>query len=53
MTSEQFDREKTYQAALAMARAMLDQGIISADDYIQMEAIFRLKFSPCIGVFEG
>ena len=53
MTPEQFDREKTYQAALAVARAMLGQGIIGDDDYIKMEAVFRLKFSPSIGSFEG
>jgi len=53
MTTEQFDREKTYQAALAIARAMREQGIIGDDDYIKTEAVLRLKFSPSIGSFEG
>ncbi len=52
LTPEQFDREKKYQAALAVARAMLRQGIISDDDYTKTEAILRRKFCPFIGVFK-
>ena len=51
MTPEQFDREKKYQAALAVARAMLRQGIINDDDYTKTEAILRQKFSPFIGSY--
>ncbi len=51
MTPEQFDREKKYQAALAVARTMLRQGIINDDDFDKTEAILREKFSPMIGVY--
>ena len=51
MTPEQFDREKKYQAALAVARTMLRQGIINDDDFNKTEAILRDKFSPMIGVY--
>jgi len=53
MTPEQFDREKNYQAALAVARAMRKQGIVDDDDFDKMEAVFRLKFSPPIGSYRG
>ncbi len=51
MTPEQFDREKKYQAALAVARSMLRQGIINDDDFNKTEAILRRKFSPLIGSY--
>jgi len=53
MTEEQFSREKTYQAALAIARAMLAQGLIDDGDLDKMEAHFRIKFCPSIGAFQG
>ena len=52
MTSEQFDREKSYQAALAIARAMHRQGIIDDGDLDKLEAAFRVKFCPTIGAFQ-
>jgi hypothetical protein len=53
MTKEQFDREKTYQAALAVARAMLTQGLIDDGDMSKLEAHFCRKFCPLIGAFQG
>jgi len=52
MTQEQFDREKKYQAALAVARALLKQGIITEDDFDKTEAVLRAKFKPFIGTFQ-
>ena len=52
MTPEQFDREKKYLAALAIARAMLKKGIINADDYAKTEKVLRVKFCPLMGVFQ-
>jgi len=53
MTPEQFDREKSYQAALAVARAMHTQGIIDDGDMSKLEAHFCRKFCPLIGAFQG
>jgi hypothetical protein len=53
VTPEQFDREKSYLAAIAIARAMLRQGIIEADDFNKIDRFFRDKFCPPIGVFSG
>ena len=52
MTPEQFDREKKYQAALSVARAMLRKGIINEDDYAKTEKVLRVKFCPFIGSFQ-
>ena len=49
MTKEQFDREKTYQAALAVARAMRTQGIIDDGDLSKLERAFCRKFCPLSG----
>ena len=53
MTKDQFNREKKYQAALAIAKAMLSQGIIDESDFQKIEEILRVKFCPFIGSFEG
>jgi len=47
VTSEQFSREKNYQASLAIARAMLKNGVIDDGDFDKMEAAFCIKFCPC------
>ena len=50
MTPEQFDREKKYQAALAVARAMLKSGIITEGDYAKIGEVMQEKFCPLIGI---
>ncbi len=51
MTKEQFDREKKYQAALAVARSMLREGVINEADFLRIEAKLRGKFKPILGGF--
>lgn len=51
MTKAQFDREKKYQAALAVARSMLKQGVINEADFLYIEARLREKFKPILGGF--
>ena len=51
MTKEQFGREKKYQAALAVARKMLEKEIINEDDFLRIEAKLREKFRPILGGF--
>ncbi|MCL2194387.1 MAG: hypothetical protein FWB76_00330 [Oscillospiraceae bacterium] len=53
MSTQQFNREANYQAALSMARDMLRQGVIDDDDFVKIEAHFRMKFSPCFSAFGG
>ena len=45
MTKEQFDREKKYQAALAV----LQKGIINEADFLRIEARLAAKFRPVLG----
>jgi uncharacterized membrane protein len=49
VSKEQFDREKCYGAAMAVARAMLSKGIITEDDYKRIDTIFIEKYQPLIG----
>ena len=49
MTKEQFDREKKYQAALAVARNMLAKEIIDEADFLRIEARLAAKFRPVLG----
>lgn len=51
MTKEQFNREKKYQAALAVARKMLEKEIINEGDFLRIEARLREKFRPILGGF--
>lgn len=53
MTREQFEREKKYQAALAVAKAMLKNGIINDEDYRKIEEVICTKFCPFLGTFRG
>ena len=49
MTKEQFDREKRYGAAMALARAMLNKGIITEEEYRRIDTMFTEKYRPLIG----
>lgn len=51
MTREQFEREKKYQAALAVAREMLKKEVINEEDFLRIEAKLRGKFQPILGGF--
>ncbi len=51
MTPAQFDREKKYQAALAVARDMLRQGVIDEADFLRIESKLAVKFKPVFGGF--
>lgn len=51
MTAEQFEREKKYQAAVAVARSMLEKGVIDELDFLRIEEKMREKFRPVLGGF--
>lgn len=51
MTAEQFEREKKYQAAVAVARSMLKSGVIDEQDFLRIEEKMREKFQPVLGGF--
>lgn len=49
MTEEQFRAEKLYQATMNMARRMFLQGLISEEEYCQIDTIFLEKYRPVFG----
>ena len=49
MTESQFQSEKRYQVALAMAKTLVDKGLLTPDEYATMDAILLDKFRPCLG----
>lgn len=51
LTAAQFDREKKYQAALAVARDMLRQDVINEADFLRIESKLAEKFKPVFGGF--
>lgn len=49
MTDEEFGREKRYQAVMHFVRKMLSEGIITEEEYCQIDTNFQQKFRPIIG----
>ena len=53
VTKEQFDREKNYGAAMAVARMLLSKRLISEREYCKIDTIMRRKYKPIIGVLSA
>lgn len=49
MTEEQFKAEKLYQTTMNVAGRMLSQGLISEEEYCQIDTIFLEKYRPVFG----
>jgi len=49
MTDEQFRAEKLYQTTMNVAGRMLSQGLISEEEYCQIDTIFPEKYRPVFG----
>lgn len=45
MTSEQMQKEKLFQGTMLMAKNLLKQGIISDEEYEQIDTMFRQKYA--------
>ena len=50
MESKELRAEVLYQGTVHMARKMLSDGTITADEYKQLETVFTEKYHPLIGV---
>lgn len=46
MNRELFERDRQYRAALLIANAMLEQRVITDEDYQKINAYFVDKFTP-------
>lgn len=49
MNKHDFRNEKLYQATMSMARKMFSEGLVSEEEYRQIDTIFREKYHPVIG----
>nr|WP_178139594.1 SHOCT domain-containing protein [Butyricicoccus pullicaecorum] len=49
MSKEQLTNEKLYQATMSMVRKMLAEGLISEEEYRQIDTMFLEKYRPVFG----
>jgi hypothetical protein len=50
MSGEHFERERLYQATVALARAMLRRGLITEDELTIIDTKMREKYRPLLGI---
>lgn len=50
MSNAELNNEKLYQTTMFMARKMLLYGIISKEEYYQIDTIFTEKYHPTLGI---
>lgn len=48
MSEEQFRNEKMYHATMNIAKSLMEQGAMTADEYGQIDTIFRNKYRPIL-----
>lgn len=41
--------EKCYQTTMTMVKKLLQEGVITAEDYLQIDTIFKAKYSVSLG----
>lgn len=49
MSEEQFRAERLYRMSLSIAKAMLKKGIITKDEYSEIDTILLQKYRPALG----
>ena len=49
MSKEQMRQEKLYQATMSMVRKMLAEGLITEEEYRQIDTMFLEKYHPLFG----
>lgn len=49
MTDEQFRAERKYQASMICFRRLLENGIITQEEYMQIGTILLEKYRPLLG----
>ena len=50
MDDKEFRAEKLYQTTMRIAREMLENGLISGEEYQRINAVFLEKYKPVFGV---
>ena len=49
MSKEQMRQEKLYQVTMSMVRKMLAEGLITEEEYRQIDTMFLAKYRPLFG----
>lgn len=49
MTKKDFKNEKLYQTTMSVAKKMLSEGLITEEEYRQIDTIFIGKYRPVFG----
>jgi len=49
MNSEQFKRERLYQSTIAIVKMMQKNGLITEDEFCQIDTMFLEKYRPLLG----
>lgn len=49
VSKEQLKNEKLYQVTMSMVRRMLENGLISEEEYRQIDTMFLEKYRPVFG----
>lgn len=49
MDKKQFRAERLYQISISIAKAMLEKGTLSEEDYTQIDTILLEKYRPVLG----
>ena len=48
VSEEQFRNEKMYHATMNIAKSLMEQGAMTAEEYGQIDTIFREKYRPIL-----
>jgi len=49
MSDKEFKNEKLYQTTMSVARNMLTEGLITEEEYREIDTIFTEKYQPVFG----
>ena len=49
MTEIQFQAEKSYQVAISIAKALLEKGLLTQEEYVVIDTNLLEKFQPALG----
>ncbi len=49
VSKEQFRAERLYLMSLSVAKSMLEKGVISEEEFSQIDTILREKYRPILG----
>jgi uncharacterized protein YqgQ len=47
---DKFNSEKMYQITMSKVRSMLKKGLITKDEYAEIDTIFLKKYNPTLGI---